>query len=486
MRIYSLNTRIWLKRLQPERPLRLHEVPPAAWRFFAERSDALWLMGVWQNSAQDASCWYTADLISAYKAALPDWRPEDVSGSPFAIRDYTVHADFGTLAGLARVRKHLNSMGLKLILDFIPNHYSKSSPLIAAQPKAFLQAPADMAQQDGNTFFQAPGSRAYFAHGRDPFFPAWQDTVQVNFFHPQGRELQLKKLLSLAPLCDGLRCDMAMLALTSVFARTWGPVIEPMGLQAPAKEFWQQAIARVKEFFPDFLFIAEAYWGKEPELQALGFDLTYDKSLLDYLRAQDCPGLRAHISNSGGSGRWLRFIENHDEQRAAVSLGYPRALAAALICTTLPGSVLLHDGQLTGKTVHLPLQLNREPGEPVHQETAWFYGGLLPHLRHPAFTQGDWTWLEVAPADPGNSAQHLFAWLWRYEENMRLVVVNYSEDQACGRIRLPVKRQDTVVLQDLLTQSLYLRSARELSSPGLFVLLGGFQCHLFAFSLTQA
>ena len=65
---------------------------------------------------------------------------------------------------------------------------------------------------------------------------------------------------------------MAMLILPDVFARTWGILMEP---------FWEAAIAATRAVNPEFLFVAEVYWGLEWELQQLGFDYTYDKDLYD-------------------------------------------------------------------------------------------------------------------------------------------------------------------------------------------------------------
>ena len=117
------------------------------------------------------------------------------------------------------------------------------------------------------------------AHGRDPLFSAWQDTVQVNYFNTNAREYLSNVLLKLVDVCDGVRCDMAMLPLNNVFFNTWIGVLNKANIVKPLEEFWEMAIKAVKAKNNNFIFLAEAYWDLEWDLQQLGFDFTYDKRL---------------------------------------------------------------------------------------------------------------------------------------------------------------------------------------------------------------
>ena len=114
------------------------------------------------------------------------------------------------------------------------------------------------------------------AHGRDPYFPGWPDTLQLNYGNPATQEAMVAELARIAKQCDGLRCDMAMLVVPEVFERTWGIACQP---------FWAEATRRVRERDPEFCFMAEVYWDLEWTLQQQGFDFTYDKRLYDRLRA---------------------------------------------------------------------------------------------------------------------------------------------------------------------------------------------------------
>ena len=147
---------------------------------------------------------------------------------------------------------------------------------------------------------------------------------------------------------------MAMLMTNEVFARTWGERAGP----APAEEYWPALIGAREAAHPDLLFIAEAYWDMEWTLQQQGFDLCYDKRLYDRLAHESAEAVRGHLqADAGYQERLLRFIENHDEPRAAATFGPGQARAAAVAMSTLQGARLYHDGQLEGRRTHIPVFL---------------------------------------------------------------------------------------------------------------------------------
>lgn len=127
-----------------------------------------------------------------------------------------------------------------------------------------------------------------------------------------------RTLMDIAGRCDGVRCDMAMLVVREKFLELWGGEFDH-----PDAEFWEEAIPRVKEKYPDFLFLAEVYWwGMDYLLQQQGFDYTYDKILYDHLRSNRIYDLQTHLKTSPDyQCRMARFIENHDEERAMATFG---------------------------------------------------------------------------------------------------------------------------------------------------------------------
>ena len=220
-----------------------------------------------------------------------------------------------------------------------------------------------------------------FAKGRDPYIEPWQDVLQLNAFSPALREAAADTVTAIGDQCDGVRCDMAMLMTNEVFARTWG---ERAGA-APEADFWPTLIARCRQAHPDFLFIAEVYWDMEWTLQQQGFDLCYDKRLYDRLVHDEPASVRGHLqADDAYQQHLIRFIENHDEPRAALTFGPARARTAAVVMSTLQGARLYHDGQLEGFRTHLPIQLGRQARRTIRPRPTRLLQAAAPRHRRGA------------------------------------------------------------------------------------------------------
>jgi hypothetical protein len=162
---------------------------------------------------------------------------------------------------------------------------------------------------------------------------------------------------------------MAMLAMNDVFETTWGTCAGAR----PAGEYWREVIGAVRREHPGFLFVAEAYWDLEWELQQQGFDACYDKKLYDRMEHGPAENVRLHLlADRRYQEGMVRFIENHDEPRAAAAFPPGKERAAAVAMLTLTGVKLLHEGQLEGRKVRLPVFLGRRPAEPVDGDLVAF------------------------------------------------------------------------------------------------------------------
>jgi hypothetical protein len=485
-RLYEINTRVWLAELsrREHRPLTLALVPDEALEAIAAAGfEAVWLMGVWTTGAGAVAEARAPERMAEWRQALPDAEVDDVPGSPYAISAYEVAAGLGGDAALRGLRERLARLRLRLILDFVPNHTACDHPLVDLSPECYVQGDdEDLGREPGAFFRNAAG--AVIAHGRDPYFPAWTDTAQVNYGSALARGAMADILLGIASLCDGVRCDMAMLLLPDVIERVWGSRLGPAWVR---ESFWAEWIPRVRTQHPDFLFLAEAYWGVEPRLQAEGFDFTYDKTLYDRLRHGDVAGVHAHLARTPSvQRREARFLENHDEPRAAAAFG-TRAKAAAVVTYLSPGLKLFHEGQLEGLTVKLPVQLSRRPEERADAGTHGFYRRLLDILREPAFGEGSFVLVETAPAGPGDGSHaHLVAFLRQapYRANSDLgwlVVANLGHERAYARVRLPLSldARRSYRFDDRLNRAIYDRDGAELTQAGLFVALDPHTAHVF-------
>ncbi len=484
--LYEINTMTLLNRLSKEtgQEVRLKNIPNRIWTDLRKKGvDYVWMMGMWQRSEASRQVALTLpELRTEYSRMLGQWTKEDVPGSPYAVRCYEPDGRFGTMSDLKNLKKTLHEAGLKLILDFVPNHTGLDHPWVQFYPDRFFKISSEQLNSFKKEEFSNTSPGVFIAHGRDPYFPPWTDTLQLNYTAKETREAMIDVILTIAPYCDGLRCDMAMLLINRVFQSTWKGFWD--GKSMPDGEFWTKAIKRVKKKFPDFIFIAEAYWDLEWKLQQMGFDYTYDKKLYDRLFHSGADDVRGHLgADQTYQNKSIRFIENHDEPRALAAMPPEHARAAAVIAMTVPGMMLVFDGQFEGKKIRIPVQLGREPFEPVDQTSSAFYNALLEFINDEILDSGQWQLLEVKSAGAQNESFHnLLAWMWTLGNRRKIIVVNFAAVESQARIAMPSLSTNaaTIHLNDHMTQQTYDRNVNEIRREGLFVSLNPWGAHWFS------
>ncbi|OGH59098.1 MAG: hypothetical protein A3G34_02100 [Candidatus Lindowbacteria bacterium RIFCSPLOWO2_12_FULL_62_27] len=478
-RLYEINTRVWLRE---NRWKTLADVPDPVVDAWAGRFDIVWLMGVWWPSVKGRQLAQTHQGLAAeFRAALPDVTPEDVVSSPYAVKDYLVSPALGGDDALADLRRRMKQRGLRLMVDLVPNHVARDHPWVSSHPDRFVSGTASDLAREPQNFFKVKTSAGMkiLAHGRDPYFDGWQDTVQINIFSAPMRKAMTQLLLKLAACSDGVRCDMAMLLLNQVFKNTWKNKVSDI----PPTEFWSDAVSAVKAKFPDFIFLAEAYWDMEAELQGLGFDFTYDKKLYDLLRKGEASHIRQHLKAAAAyQSRSARMIENHDELRAAAVFEGDRARAAALLTFGAPGMRFFHEGQFDGRRIKVPVQLRRRREESADRPTQEFYGRLVAELSADSLKNGEGRMLESLQTWNENSShQRIFAFWWQDGDRGRLAVVNYAPDpsQAYVKIPLPASSGRSARFKDMLSDRSYDRNVEEVRTRGMYFAMTGYDVHLF-------
>jgi glycosidase len=491
--IYQINTRVLLQ----ERGVALGH--PATLDDFEDRFlddiaskgfQWVWPLGVWQTGPAGREISRSnPKLLDECRRVLPDLKIEDICGSPFAIVSYQTHRDFGGDKALAGLRKRLAQRNLKLLLDFVPNHTAPDHPWVQGHPEYYIQGSEDDLARSPQNYARVKtglvGRNAMIlAYGRDPYFDGWPDTFQLNYRHAGFREARIAELGSIADRCDGVRCDMAMLLEPEIIQKTWGDRSRPADGSPPKDNpFWPEAISAIKRRHGEFKFVAEVYWDMEFALQQAGFDYTYDKRLYDRLVAQTATPVREHLmADPAFQDHSMRFLENHDEPRAAATFPPPVHKAAAVVALLARGLRFIYEGQLDGRKVHVSMHLGRRPAEPVDRELQAFYGRFLECLKRPEVREGDWRLESCRPAWPGNATHEQFiVSSWQAGERRLLTVVNYggTQGQCYVTLGMPGLVGRNFELRDLLSDVVYQREGNGLAGNGLYLDLPSWGHHVF-------
>jgi hypothetical protein len=482
--VHEIFTWVWLHDLGARlgRPVTLGDVPGELWdEVTGPGIDAVWLMGVWARSPAGATIARDHPaMAAAHREALADLTDDDVVGSAYCIRDYRVDDRLGGDAGLAAARTALAERGAGLVLDFVPNHVAPDHPWVTGHPDYFVTGTPDDLARDPESFIAIGGT--VFARGRDPYFPAWPEVLQLDASLPAVRAAAGEVVSSIAGRADGVRCDMAMLVLDDVFARTWGSLARGGPAPDGGRGYWPAVIGAVRSNHPDFTFWAEAYWDLEPVLVEQGFDACYDKRLYDRLVHREPAGtIRDHLrADTAYQAHTVRFVENHDEPRVAAVLDPPADRAAALVALTLPGVALLHEGQAEGRRVRVPVTLGRRPAEALDADRHGWYGRVLAALGD-GVRRGEWRMVAVDGWPDNRSCEALVAWTWSVGARTDLVVVNLSGERADGLVRFGERGavgRGPVVLTDVLSGERYERDLGDMFTDGLYVALSAYGAHV--------
>ncbi|MBN1197827.1 MAG: hypothetical protein JXA23_00650 [Bacteroidales bacterium] len=478
--LLQINTRVYLNALSRRltRQATLDDIPDEEIETWAISGfDWIYLLSVWR----------TGEAGRQISRANPQWRKEfeetlddleedDIIGSGFAITGYTVAETIGGKETLKRFRQRLAGFGMKMMLDFVPNHMAPDHPWVQEHPDYFIRGTEEDLRHTSDNFswIRRKHDDLILAYGRDPYFSGWPDTIQLNYGNPHLREAMKQELLRIASQCDGVRCDMAMLLLPEVFSRTWGITID---------SFWPDAISRVKTTYPGFVMMGEVYWDMEYEMQQQGFDFTYDKRLYDRLRAGEVAPVRDHLSAGiEFQEKLVRFLENHDEQRAASVFSWDVHQVAAIITFLTPGLKFFHQGESLGRKLKISPHLGRGPDEKPNPVIDAFYARLFTLLKMPVFHEGEWQLIMSSPAwDDNPTWQNFMAFSWCDQQTNVLAVVNFASYRGQCRVWLPLENLagHRWCFRDLFREELFHRDGDELHTYGLYVDLPEWGYHLF-------
>lgn len=448
----------------------------------------IWYTGVIEH-AHDAD--YTAYGIRRDNPYIVKGR----AGSPYAITDYyDIDPDLAEdvpnrIGEFEALVKRTHDAGLKVIIDFVPNHVGRQYHS-DAKPQGIL----DLGENDDCDMFFSPSNDFFYlerqqfspidvdlGHGADSYaeFPAkasgndcftafpgkndWYDTIKLNYgvdpwngskhFDPiPSTWFKMLHILRYwaAKGVDGFRCDMAHMV----------PI-----------EFWQWAIANVKDKYPNIKFIAEIYdvGLYRPFIYQGGFDYLYDKvTLYDTLVGIECHHVSAAKLTScwqtveGISQNMLTFLENHDEVRFAspAFAGNPMRAEAPLTVAAMmyTGAVMLYGGQELGEDASGVAGYSGDDGRTTifdywrmpkvqqwlnrgkcngklsqqQEQLRSMYARVLSLCnKEKAISEGQFfDLMYVNYSNPGFNPHYIYAFLRHHESATLLIVANFG-DEAC-------------------------------------------------------
>lgn len=435
----------------------------------------VWFMGVWQIGTYGPQHDRTdPGLIRSFNIVLPGWTNDDVIGSPYSITEYKLNSELGTEEDLKWLREKLHSYGMKLMLDFVPNHSACDAPTIPSKLNFYVRCPK------GQTPDPAKYMSNGIAYGCGMWCDPWTDVAQYNYADKEFRLHQINVLKYIASVADGCRCDMAHLIINDEFWNYWQSELTSWGYSKPSTEFWADAISAVKAVYPNFKFMAESYGDVLAKLHAYGFDWAYDKDPLDKLYYHDVKGYQQYVSSHSLDffSKTAHFTENHDEPRTVDKFWNwdPAADCAAATLLTLPGLRFFFQDQWLGYKNKLDVHLRRAADENPRADIQKFYQTLFQVLDMPALKEGQFTQLWVSGTDT------IPAWKWVKDGQRILVCANFNENTAGGNVVLSdAPGSGDIPVQDLISGETYYRNAETLRNQGLTVVLGQYQVQIFKY-----
>ena len=475
--LYEISTRPWLYELSQKYGksiTKIKDIPTTEFDNLKKSGiEIVWMMGVWKLGTYGLEF----DRKQDYSGVLPDWTKDDVIGSPYSITEYECNPDIGTNDDLVWLRKQINNRGMKLMLDFVPNHSAVDAPTASSNPKLYMRAPPGKTDPSRYT-------DSGIAYGKDPYFSPWLDVIQWNYWEAETIQFMKQNLLTVLKYADGARCDMAHLILNDVFGQTWKEELDAWSYSKPSNEFWEVAIKEAKSKYPNAILLAEVYEDWEIEkLNQLGFDYCYDKALLDKLEgsAQDVNDY-IHYKGESFYGHVAHFVENHDENRVVYNMqgNLEKAKAAGTIAATLGGMIFFNHGQWSGLKNKLDVHLRRGASESADSGTENHYKKLMQIIADSAFKGPNYYFVYNIS---GDKELDFIGYIREVDDAHYLVVVNYASTYGCAEVPIyNMEGSGMKNVKEMFSGIEYSVDADIMRNVGLTVCLNGYQAQIFKYN----
>ena len=487
----------------------------------AQGFNGLWPVGLWRRSP-------------ASRAIKHQFGNLHAEASAYAVYSYEAGERFGGEVALDDLQRRAAKAGLRLGVDMVPNHTGLDAPWMAEHPQRYLSVPdnplpnnyafsgpnlsadprfelrledhyAD--QSDAAVVFQRRDTRSgrtdYVYHGNDGVGVPWNDTAQLDFLNPDTRRAVIDQIVAVARRFPIVRFDAAMTLVRRHVQRLWYPKRGQQGFiytrqdyrlsnkefeRRLPREFWAEAVERLRAEAPDSLLLAEAFWLLEGVfVHQLGLHRAYNSGFMHNLREEDNQAFRQSIQDAllfdpRLLAHYGNFLSSPDEPSTAEQFGRSdKYFAAATLLATLPGTPLFDHGQVEGYEETYAMDLlepyRREQADP--QLIARHQAQIAPLLKQRARFAGTEHFRLYDVRSPRDKVlEDLIAFSNRDGDQRALVLVNNSAEELSGRllesapfVRVPTGKQ----YRETLAESLGLPPGRWLArgqqpdTPGLVI-----------------
>jgi len=444
--------------------------------------------------------WYTGVLRHATTTSYPSIASQDdcivkgKAGSPYAIIDYyDVSPDLSVVVDnrmkeFELLLKRTQKVGLKTIIDFIPNHVARNYKSLTKPDSV-----QDLGENDDTSLAFNPNNNFYYipqeslelefcknqnyeetpakVSGNDcfnhrPQINDWYETIKLNYGvdvqdnrsqHFSSTPNTWFRMLEILEFwtkkgVDGFRCDMVEMV----------PVA-----------FWEWVIPQIKKLNPEIIFIGEVYQPNlyESYIKQGKFDYLYDKvDLYDKLKAI----IRGEVNANEISYCWqslngldkymLRFLENHDEQRIThqdFAGDMQKAIPAMMLSASMhQGPIMTYFGQEFGEshtkesgfsgadgrttifdywTIPSIQKLRKKELGKTELALSETYKEILNFsINSKAISNGEFYDLEWANKDnPHFHFNYIYAYLRTYKTKSILFILNFSAKESSQKVIIP-------------------------------------------------
>ena len=374
------------------------------------------------------------------------------------------------------------------------------------------------------------GETRYIYHGNDGTSMPWNDTAQIDFLNPEAREAVIRTIIGVCQQFSIVRFDAAMTLAKRHIQRLWFPAPGSGGAIASRaehaitteefnrlipNEFWREVVDRCAVEAPNTLLLAEAFWMMEGYfVRTLGMHRVYNSAFMNMLKNEENAKYRATIKNTLEFDpeilkRFVNFMNNPDEETAVAQFGKgDKYFGICTLLVTMPGLPMFGHGQIEGFEEKYGMEYRRayRDEEPDGYLVDRHEREIFPLMKRRALFSGSANFrLYDLYSSGGSVNENVFAYsnrVWAHDHEERsLIFYNNSYYESSGWIRIsdPAIPQDGGKRRDDLSAGLglnrggafftllreqrsnlwFIRSSKEISESGFFVVLRGYETQVF-------